>query len=250
MTIVRRVAGHARHNVVAYLALFVSLGGTGAYAANTIGSADIVDESIQSVDLKNGQVKRADVAADAIDASRVANGSLTPYDIQPESLSSGRITGLDGSDVDQNGLTGNDILESSLGEVPSAAKLAPPEPRHYIGDENEPAFQNGWRNYSAEAPSHNAADWQHAGYYKDNAGIVHLVGMMAAGTIGQPSFVLPPAYCPWFYHAFPVVSNNAMGKVTVGPVSGGCMVRVDAGSNEWVALDSMSWPEAALETAE
>ena len=29
-----RLVGHARHNAVAYLALFVALGGTSAYAAN------------------------------------------------------------------------------------------------------------------------------------------------------------------------------------------------------------------------
>ena len=31
----RRLGRHIRHNVIAWLALFIALGGTGAYAANT-----------------------------------------------------------------------------------------------------------------------------------------------------------------------------------------------------------------------
>jgi len=57
-----RLARHVRANTVAYLALFVALGGTGAYAANTIGSSDVIDESLLSQDLKNGEVKTADLA--------------------------------------------------------------------------------------------------------------------------------------------------------------------------------------------
>ena len=46
-----------------------------AYAAATIGSADIIDESIQSVDIKNGQVKAADIATDAVGAAEIAGVS-------------------------------------------------------------------------------------------------------------------------------------------------------------------------------
>jgi hypothetical protein len=46
--------------VVAYLALFVALGGS-AYAAATITGRDIVNGSITGVDIKNGSVRTADV---------------------------------------------------------------------------------------------------------------------------------------------------------------------------------------------
>jgi hypothetical protein len=68
--------------VVATVALFVALGGVG-YAAATIGSAAIVDDSIKSKDVRNGGLRGKDVGADT----------------------------LKGADVD----------ESSLGQVPSAA---------------------------------------------------------------------------------------------------------------------------------
>ncbi len=52
----RRVLGHVRHNVVAYLALFIALGGTSAYAAATITGADIVDGSVSTADITNDNV--------------------------------------------------------------------------------------------------------------------------------------------------------------------------------------------------
>jgi hypothetical protein len=42
---------HLRRNAVAYAALFVALGGTGAYAAATITGAQVVDNSLTSKDV-------------------------------------------------------------------------------------------------------------------------------------------------------------------------------------------------------
>lgn len=42
-------------NVASTIALVAALGTGGAYAANTIGSDDIIDESIQAQDIKNGR---------------------------------------------------------------------------------------------------------------------------------------------------------------------------------------------------
>jgi hypothetical protein len=68
--------------VIACLALFVALGGVG-YAAATIGSSAIVDNSIRSKDVRNNDLR--------------------------------------GKDVRANTLKGADVNESSLGKVPSAA---------------------------------------------------------------------------------------------------------------------------------
>ena len=43
----KRFGRPSHTTVVAYLALFAALGTGGAYAANTIGSSDIIDESIR-----------------------------------------------------------------------------------------------------------------------------------------------------------------------------------------------------------
>jgi hypothetical protein len=71
--------------VIACVALFAALGG-GAYAAATITSADVKNNSLLSEDLKDGKAVK-------------------------------------GVDVKNNGLTGKDIKESSLGKVPLADQL-------------------------------------------------------------------------------------------------------------------------------
>ena len=101
-----------RRNTVACLALFVALGGTAAYAANTVGSLDIIDEAILSVDLKDGEVKSSDVASNAIASSKMLNGSVINAKLGASAVTSDKV--LD------NTLTGADIKESSLGKVGDA----------------------------------------------------------------------------------------------------------------------------------
>jgi hypothetical protein len=74
-----------RHGtVVAYVALFVALGGT-AYAANTVGSDDIIDDSIQSVDIKDQTVTTKDIAGvnvtGAISLSGIPNGRCVQVEL-------------------------------------------------------------------------------------------------------------------------------------------------------------------------
>lgn len=48
-----------------------------AYAAATIGSADIINNSIQSVDIKDGEVKSAEIGAGAVQNGDIANNAVT-----------------------------------------------------------------------------------------------------------------------------------------------------------------------------
>ena len=82
------------------LALFVALGGTSAYAANTVGSSDIIDGEVKSVDIGNGEIKSADVK----------DQSLTTFDVS---------TFL-GADIVDGSLTGADISDNSIGVATSA----------------------------------------------------------------------------------------------------------------------------------
>jgi hypothetical protein len=91
MSALKRIAHHARANVVAYLALFIALGGTSAYAANTIGSGDIIDESIQTQDLKNGQVKSQDLASDAVGSTKILDDNILGRDIRNQTLTAADI---------------------------------------------------------------------------------------------------------------------------------------------------------------
>lgn len=102
--------------VVAYLALFLALGGgTTAVALqgrNTVDSGDIINGQVRSADVRNGNLRSVDILDGAIGAIDVAPGSLRGNEIQDGSLS--------GSDVGDNSLGGADINESSLGSVPAA----------------------------------------------------------------------------------------------------------------------------------
>ena len=68
-------------NITATLALVVASSGT-AYAAATIGSADVVDNSLKSIDLRDGvAVKSQDVADNGLTGADIAEATL---DVVPE----------------------------------------------------------------------------------------------------------------------------------------------------------------------
>jgi hypothetical protein len=130
--------------VVASLSLFVAMSGVG-YAAATVGSAQIKSNAVLSRHIKNGQVKSADLRNNAVNGAKVSDGSLTGDDladasvkgadladgsVDTKALAPNAVNGskvadnsLTGGDVADNGLTGGDIDESTLGQVPDAAKL-------------------------------------------------------------------------------------------------------------------------------
>lgn len=87
---VRRVFLGLRQQWMGAVALLVVLTGGTAYAVGTIGSADIIDNSLKSVDIRN-------------DSS--TGGGLTSADIRNDAL------------------TGSDIAESTLGAVPDTDLL-------------------------------------------------------------------------------------------------------------------------------
>jgi hypothetical protein len=116
----RRISNYIRHNLIAFLALFFALGGGAAWAANTIGSADIIDGQVKSADIGDGEVKEADVGQGAVASPELKNDSIVAGDVAPNSLGGGRIA--DGS------LTGADVDESTLdlGDAARAyARVAP-----------------------------------------------------------------------------------------------------------------------------
>ena len=92
-------------NVMSTIACCGVLAGGTAYAANTIGSADIIDESILSADIKNGEVKGTDIGIGQVQGSRITDGTLKTEDIADDRV------------------TGADVSEATLAKVPDADKL-------------------------------------------------------------------------------------------------------------------------------
>ncbi len=93
-------------NVVATLCLVLVVGGGVAYAANTVGSADVIDNSLASVDLKNNDVRNVDVRDESLTGADVADNSIASADIAANSVA--------GNDIKNDNVTGTDINESTL----------------------------------------------------------------------------------------------------------------------------------------
>jgi hypothetical protein len=89
--------------VISMIALFVSLGGVSyGVATSSIGSKQIKNNSILTQDIKNRTIRGKDIHKRTIRGSNVGLRTLT------------------GANVGNDKLTGKQVLESSLGTVPSA----------------------------------------------------------------------------------------------------------------------------------
>jgi hypothetical protein len=86
-------------NVTATLALMIAVAGGTAYAADTIGSSDVIDNSLLSADLKNNQaVKSADVVNENLTGADIADNSGVNTCPSPLTVQLGRIcAGSDGT---------------------------------------------------------------------------------------------------------------------------------------------------------
>ncbi len=75
---------HVRSNLVAYVALFFALSGTGAYASHlVVRSSDIVNGQVKFVDLRNGAVKNPKIGANAVTNGKIAANAVTSAKIAP-----------------------------------------------------------------------------------------------------------------------------------------------------------------------
>jgi hypothetical protein len=140
-------------NVMSTIAVFVALS-TGAYAANTIGSDDVIDESLLSQDIKNGQVKSVDLgdaevtnaklAANSVTAPKVADFGLTNEDIGvlfAEVRSNATLSKVSGPGVTVRmvgGLPGNAEYEVDFGRdihrCTAVATLSKPNDNGFSGE--------------------------------------------------------------------------------------------------------------------
>ena len=103
-------------NTMSTIAVVFALGTGGAYAAATIGSNEVVDESLRGTDVLNGSLHGRDVA----------DGGLSKVDLVDNTIVGAKVAdgGLTGADVKEDSVTGADVNEASLANVPSASNAA------------------------------------------------------------------------------------------------------------------------------
>jgi hypothetical protein len=93
---------------------------------------------------------------------------------------------------------------------------------HVIGAAGEPAFQNGWTNYSL-------ASYPAAAFWKDSAGIVHLRGLVAGSGLNT-IFTLPAGF-----RSGPNISAGVRVNI-IGVHAGGAEGRIDLYNSGEVVL--------------
>lgn len=122
-----------------------------------------------------------------------------------------------------------DDLDARLLDA-APAPIAPP-----LEPWNAPTLANGWANFGG--------GFNPAGYWKDPAGVVHLRGLLASGTLNGAAamFTLPAGYRPANTEMFVAISNNAVGRVDVRNTGD---VVPTIGSNTNFSLDGMTFRAA------
>jgi hypothetical protein len=143
-------------HAISLVALFIAIGGT-AWAAATINSGDVINDSLKSKDLKDGKgVKGADVvdaslgtadlgdnsitsakvdagaigtsdlADNAVTSAKILDGTVSTDDILDATVGTGDLAdnAVNSAKVVDDSVTGGDIDESTLGTVPVARNLS------------------------------------------------------------------------------------------------------------------------------
>jgi hypothetical protein len=103
-------------NVMSTLAVALALGGGVAYAANTIGSSDIINGQVKSPDIGNNEIRSIDVRDDTL-----ANGGLTASDLQAEAVGTSEVAndtsaggGLSASDLGASSVGTSEVADGSI----------------------------------------------------------------------------------------------------------------------------------------
>jgi hypothetical protein len=207
---VKRILAHrpTPATVIACIALFVALGGVSyGVATNSIDTREIADDTVRSKDIRNNGIYGKDLRNNEVRAIDIRNNTIR------------------GRDIANNTLTDDQVDESKLQQVPSAAAAGDaarlggrlpsdfvglPEPVRLIGAGGQPLFQNG-------ATASGGADLA-PGFWKDGSGVVQLQG--AVDSPGPVTvFTLPEGYRPAgrVRYVVPAAAAGATDKVEIDP---------------------------------
>ncbi len=80
-------------NVVSALTLFVALAGGTAYALNTVGSGDVINESLLSQDIKNREVATDDLGLGAVFGTRFRDNAILAAHVVDNTLTGSEFNG-------------------------------------------------------------------------------------------------------------------------------------------------------------
>ncbi len=115
-------------NVISTLCLVLIVGGGAAYAANTVGSSDIIDGQVYSADVRNdtltgGGLAATDLRSSSVTTAEIADNQVRSGDVRDEGLSGGGLAAIDlgpgsvgSSEVAADSLSSADIANGGLND--------------------------------------------------------------------------------------------------------------------------------------
>jgi hypothetical protein len=116
-------------NVVATLALFLALGGATAIAIEklprrSVGAPQLRPGAVTAGKLRKSAVTTPKIAARAVTSPKLVGGAVTGAILAPGSVASDKIVpgAITHEKIGVEAITGDQVIESSLGQVPSAAR--------------------------------------------------------------------------------------------------------------------------------
>lgn len=140
----KRSKSHLRHNVVAYLALFLALGGTAVAAKPLVTGADVEDGSLTGADIKNDSLIGQQVLQESLGAVPVAGFASTASHARTAgSVNQGILSAPDPSPLFESSVFGLEISGNCgvLRLRPAPGRVPPDVAYGYsFGDNDESGF--------------------------------------------------------------------------------------------------------------
>lgn len=211
----RRIGRYLGNNLLGLLALIVALGGT-AYAAATIGTAEIIDDSVRSVDIKNGNINGGDLLDEAVTGVDIKNGT---------------------------------VREADVAKTPWQPVLAPSGSANCEQPGEPPAGEFCQWTLPNRTWSNHGIGWDVARFRRNANDEVALQGMVRSGLTPDyefPMFYLPLDLRPTASLLFPVAcGDNAEGAIGAVEIQADGSVRFRGGATcvggEWLSLSGISF---------
>jgi hypothetical protein len=112
--------------IVACVALLLALTGSAiaaGVAKNSVRSAQIVDATVRTVDIRDDAVNAPKIAPDAVGTEEIAENAVSSPEVAPDSLTAGDLgaASVTSSEVADQSLTANDLGPDSVGSSEIAA---------------------------------------------------------------------------------------------------------------------------------
>jgi hypothetical protein len=188
--------------VIAIVALFVALGGTG-YAASQINGKSLKNNSVPGKKLKNKTVAAGKVKPDTLTGAQIQESTLGTVPSASTAASAANATNA------ANAANANTLGGKSASDFATAKA----EPVRIVGASGQPQFNEGWGLGGGE---------QVPGFWKDPFGTVYLQGQ-AGRDFGSEDviFTLPPGYRPTENSYFSTYPSGGSGTVAIAVLANG-----------------------------